>query len=202
MENALEMLRELRSVTFSTVEDGKPKSRIVDVMFVAEEGLYFMTCKAKPFYRQLIKSPHVAITGMTNEFVQIRLLGEVEVVSPEWLDRIYVENPDFDNLFPKNDNHAFMDVFCISRGKGEIFDLSGKTVKMRRERFAFGGETVRAAGCKIESTCMECGRCKQVCPFDAIVAGAPYRILPEFCDECGRCFLECPANAIALPTGI
>lgn len=202
MERALKMLRALRSVTFSTVLDGKPQSRIVDVMFVSEDGLYFMTCKTKPFHRQLMESPHIAITGMTADYVQIRLVGEVEVVSSELLNRIYEENPDFGNLFPQNDQHEFMNVFRVHSGKGEIFDLSGKEVKMRRERFAFGGETVRESGCKIEVTCIECGRCKSVCPFGAIEEGSPYRIVPEFCDECGRCVLECPSHAITLPTGL
>lgn len=202
MERALEMLRELRSVSFATVLEGKPQSRIVDVMFVREDGLYFMTCKSKPFYRQLRESPYVAITGMTQDFVQIRLTGEVEVVSSELLDRIYAENPDFDQLFPQDDDHDFMEVLRVFRGKGEIFDLSGKVVKMQRRRFDFGGESVREAGCKILTACIGCGRCQKDCPFDAIQAGTPYKIDPKHCDECGRCLLSCPVDAIALPTGL
>ncbi len=202
MERALEMLRELRSVSFATVLEGKPQSRIVDIMFVREDGLYFMTCKSKPFYRQLRESPYVAITGMTQDFVQIRLTGEVEVVSSELIYQIYAENPDFDQLFPQDDDHEFMEVFRVFRGKGEIFDLSGKAVKMKRCRFAFGGETVRKAGCKIQETCIGCGRCQSVCPFQAIQAGAPYWIDSEFCDECGRCMVACPVDAIILPTGL
>ncbi|BES64254.1 4Fe-4S binding protein [Gottschalkiaceae bacterium SANA] len=202
MEKALKLLRGLRSVSFATISEGKPQSRIIDVMFIREDGLYFMTCKSKPFYRQLRESPHVAITGMTQDFVQIRLTGEVEVVSSELIDQIYRENQDFDQLFPRNDDHAFMEVFRVFRGKGEIFDLSGKEVKMKRHRFAFGGEKVRKSGCEIQENCIGCGRCQSVCPFQAIQAGSPYGIDSELCDECGRCLLSCPVDAIALPTGL
>lgn len=202
MEKSLEMLRQLRSVSFATVLEGKPQSRIVDVMFVQEDGLYFMTCKSKPFYRQLIESSFVAITAMTQDFVQIRLTGDVELVSSELINQIYAENPDFDQLFPRDDDHEFMEVFRVFRGKGEIFDLSGNVVKMQRHRFAFGGKIVREAGCKILNNCIGCGRCKRTCPFAAIQEGTPYKIDPKYCDECGRCIVACPVNAIALPTGL
>ncbi len=45
MKTPLEILRELKSVTFASVEDGKPQARIIDVMLVEDDKLYFMTAR-------------------------------------------------------------------------------------------------------------------------------------------------------------
>ena len=41
-QNCLEILREIKDVTFATVNDeGKPEARIIDVMIVEKDKLYF-----------------------------------------------------------------------------------------------------------------------------------------------------------------
>ena len=42
-----------------------------------------------------------------------------------------------------------------------------------------------------ETTCVHCGRCAQVCPMDAEIAGDAY------CIFCGKCVTECPTAAIS-----
>jgi len=202
---ALTMLRGLRSVVFSTVADGTPQSRIIDVMVQDDGGLIFTTCRIKPFYRQLKESMKVSLTGMTKDHVQIRLNGDIKEIDKKGLDAVYEANPDFDNLFPKDQELGHFQVFRIYRGKGEIFDLSGKEVKMQRERFAFGGETVNQAGCTITDKCIACGKCAKSCPFNAISLNEEkniYAVDSRFCDECGICFHVCPAGAVELPAGL
>ena len=46
-----------------------------------------------------------------------------------------------------------------------------------------------------ERFCTECGKCEQVCKFDAIKDN---RIDPFKCEGCGACTLVCPENAIEL----
>ena len=54
-QKCLDMLREIRDVAFSTVsEDGIPQNRIIDVMIVEDEKLYFCTSRGKNFHKQLI----------------------------------------------------------------------------------------------------------------------------------------------------
>ncbi|MCW6062587.1 ATP-binding protein [Clostridium sporogenes] len=43
--------------------------------------------------------------------------------------------------------------------------------------------------------CIECGKCKTVCKFDAI---ENFKIDPFLCEGCGTCTLICPQNAIKL----
>ena len=40
-QKALKLLREVKSVTFATIKDREPSARIIDVMFVEDDGLYF-----------------------------------------------------------------------------------------------------------------------------------------------------------------
>ena len=48
-----------------------------------------------------------------------------------------------------------------------------------------------------EEKCISCGLCADVCPKNAIRAGAVYTI-EEGCDECGDCIDVCPTGAIEL----
>ncbi len=44
--------------------------------------------------------------------------------------------------------------------------------------------------------CIKCGRCKDVCRFDAI--DDSFEIVPMHCEGCGACTLVCPVEAIRL----
>ena len=76
-QNCLDILREIKDVAFATVNDeGKPEVRIIDVMIVGQDKLYFCTGRGKDFYRQLIEHPDVAVTGLNKEFQMVRLSGK------------------------------------------------------------------------------------------------------------------------------
>jgi uncharacterized pyridoxamine 5'-phosphate oxidase family protein/Pyruvate/2-oxoacid:ferredoxin oxidoreductase delta subunit len=202
---ALSMLRELKSVVFSSVLDGHPQSRIIDIMVQDDEGLIFTTGKIKPFYRQINKSNHIAITGMTSDYVQIRLTGEIMELDQMTMDGVYENNLEFGKLFPEKNDMDYFQVYRVYKGKGELFDLSGVDVKMQRVRFAFGGENVNKAGCTITDSCITCGSCFDVCPFSAISLNddtGVYEIDDKYCDECGACYYSCPVDAIELPAGL
>lgn len=197
MEKAFKLLREVKSVVISTVADGVPQSRIIDIMHYDQEGIYFITCKTKPFYKQLMKEKKVAITAMDKNYVQSRLVGAVRPMDVAMVQEIFERNPAMKELFPGETSNFVP--FQVYKGKGELFDLSGRESKMVRKRFAFGGESVNPSGCRITDACVGCDVCRNVCPFDAISTGQPYEISPEKCDECGLCYEACPVNAIEEP---
>ena len=68
-QRCLEILREIKDVAFATVDEkGFPQVRIIDVMIVENEKLYFCTARGKDFYRQLMSNNQVAVTGMNKEY--------------------------------------------------------------------------------------------------------------------------------------
>ena len=46
--------------------------------------------------------------------------------------------------------------------------------------------------------CIACGRCAEVCRFDAVVPGDTYSVDPIACEGCAACFYECPADVISM----
>lgn len=198
---AFKIVNELRFATFSTIDlKGNPHSRIIEVVHSNEDGLYFITLTAKPFYRQLSLKNKVSITGITKDFLQIRINGQVEEVDSTSLDGIFHKNHKLRSRLPEEKKNLYR-VFRIFRGRGEVYTL-GINPKVKRIRFAFGGEKVNKSGCIITEKCLQCDRCKQVCPFGAIEEGKPYKVIPELCDECGFCYSVCPVSAIELPLGL
>jgi len=46
--------------------------------------------------------------------------------------------------------------------------------------------------------CTACGRCAEVCRFEAVVAGDVYEVDPLACEGCAACFYQCPVEAVAM----
>lgn len=192
----LNILRKMKSVTFCTVEDGFPKARIIDVMFIAEDKVFFTTARGKSFYRQLMKNPHVAVVGMDKNCKSVRIHGKAKRVEHSIIDKIFELNPMM-NILYEGEKREILEPFCIYEGSGEVFDLGSKPLK--RERFAFGGVEPVRLGYLINEKCISCGKCKEACPEHCISNDCGYVIDESLCIECGRCFESCPVDAIEKP---
>jgi len=74
---------------------------------------------------------------------------------------------------------------------------------LHRENFC-GGKTARI----LSDKCTACGRCQEVCRFDAVeendepTAGHGFSINPVACEGCGVCVWNCPEEAIAFEDAI
>ncbi len=70
------------------------------------------------------------------------------------------------------------------------FYMYYKGIDLEQEDF-YGGKIAIMDGGK----CIECGKCEEVCRFDAI---KDLKIDPFTCEGCGACVLICPQDAIVL----
>ncbi|MFA6809642.1 MAG: 4Fe-4S binding protein [Desulfoplanes sp.] len=207
-------------LTFTTIDGNTMHSRIISVCGGDDEGIYFLTMDVKPFYRQLKANPQVALCGIypsgrkegKNKDGQpywapgfvLRITGEAREVPANEVKQ-KAEAGSEAHLYALEDTERYpaMKLFCIFKGKGEIFDydfeMEKRDHKVLRTRFAFGGETVGEAGVHIDpDTCIACGACSEACTFKAIEEGDVYRVRGERCDECGSCIQVCPVDAIRI----
>ncbi len=203
------------SLTFSTINGEYPESRIAHFGAYDEEGLYFMTMHTKPFYKQLKATGKLSACGLCadskieetedgnlifDDGYFARITGDVKEISIEEIKR--KNNPIFDYCIKDNERYPAMVVFCLYRGRGEIFDYDFEKIKrphkLERLRFSFGGMEIENPGLTIDrDKCIACGKCESVCSFSAIFKkDGKFEIMGERCDECGSCYLVCPAQAI------
>lgn len=192
--DCLRILKEIKDVAFATVDaNGDPQIRIIDVMLVEDDKLYFCTARGKAFYEQILRHDQVAVTGMNSAYQMVRLSGRAHRLSErkQWIDRIFEENPSMNAVYPGESRYV-LEAFCISEGEVEFFDLGKEPVW--REKFTLGHTKQKEDGYEITEQCIQCGLCESVCPQKCI---QEYRIVQEHCLHCGLCYEKCPVQAIA-----
>lgn len=211
-----ELFEQIGSLTFATVENGEPRTRIAHLFAHDREGLYFRTMTIKPFYAQLIESGKVAICGIypTSSYSHdddgmpyfepgftISVSGSVREISLEQLKAKVAVNSMFELGVKDIDKYPAMTAFCLYQAAGEIFDfdfaMEKRDHKLKRTRFTFGNMAYPFRGVRISNDCISCGQCFEGCSFKAISESeGQYVIDPTRCDVCGDCYTLCPANAI------
>ena len=191
-QECLHILRKIKDVSFATVDEkGLPQVRIIDVMLVENNKLYFCSARGKDFYKQLMKNNHVALCTMTKNYQMIRYQGKAQRLDNQkyWIDHIFKENPSMNHVYP-NESRSILEAFCIEEGQLEYFDLSQKPIE--RESFSINQE-VKRKGYVITDQCIQCGKCEKLCPQQCI---HDYQIQPNHCLHCGLCYEKCPVQAI------
>ena len=180
-------------MAFATVDQkGCPQVRIIDVMIVENEKMYFCTARGKDFYKQLMGNGKIAVTGMNKAYQMIRLNGEAHRLEDQkvWIDRIFEENPSMKDVYPGNSRYV-LEAFCVENGEVEFFDL-GQT-PIVRESYRLGDGTVNEKGFEISDACIQCGKCESICPQKCI---QNFSIQQSHCLHCGLCMEECPVDAV------
>ena len=172
-----------------------PQARIIDVMLIGEGKLYFCIARGKDFYRQLMASGQVAVTGMNKDWQMVRLSGKARRLPEQkmWMDCIFEENPSMNDVYP-GERRYILEPFCIDNGQIEFFDL-GKS-PIFRQSYTLGNARPIQKGFHITDACIGCGACEANCPQQCIAIGSPYEIRQEHCLHCGLCAENCPVQAI------
>ena len=73
------LVDEIHSTTVATIgSDGHPQTRIIDMMYYDEEGVYFLTATGKTFYDQLMEQQYVAISANKKTKIAVSLRGKIK----------------------------------------------------------------------------------------------------------------------------
>jgi ferredoxin len=93
------------------------------------------------------------------------------------------------NISSTMDNHDYND----------LSEIRGLTIERIAERAAAGLTAVtKAVTPKVNhGRCTKCGKCEQVCAYDAVTIGKKVRISSGKCYGCGLCVSVCPKDAMS-----
>ena len=78
------LFRQVKIATAATVDaEGPPQARIINVMLAEDDGMYIVTSRGKPFYKQLEETGEIALAaGFTDPNYFIRFFRRRKGVSP------------------------------------------------------------------------------------------------------------------------
>lgn len=196
-KDCLEQIREVIDGVLSTVdENGNSQSRIIDIMHIDEDTIYFLTARGKNVYKELINHPQISYVNLKeNKSVRINGIAKKLDDQKKWIDLMFEENPFMNNVYP-GESRYILEPFKVVSGEIEYFDLTQKPIF--RQKFKINNGTISEKGYVITEKCIECGLCAKICPQKIINEGKPYTISKENCLHCGLCYENCPAKAIKI----
>lgn len=189
------MFRQVKIASAATVDaEGHPQSRIINIMIANDDGMYIVTSKGKPFYKQLTATGEIALSAMCPDCQSLKFTGRLRLADKKWVDEVFLQNPGMNEVYPGNSRYI-LDAFLIYEGSGEWFDLLNYPIS--RESFSYGGAKEEVSGFFITDDCIGCGQCTESCPQKCIAPGVPCRIDGSHCLRCGLCLEVCPVGAVA-----
>lgn len=189
------LVETIHSTTVATIgPEGHPQTRVIDMMYYDEQGVYFLTAKGKAFYQQLMEQKFIAVSA-TKDKMAISLRGSVKNIGKKNLDIMFEKNPYMKDIYP-GDTREALEVFCLYDAQGEYFDISNPS-NIVRESIVIGDAEGKQMGYVVTEGCIGCKLCFSVCPQKCIdIATKPVVILQNHCLHCGRCAEICPKGVI------
>lgn len=189
------LVEEMHSTTVATIgNDGHPQTRVIDMMYYDEEGVYFLTAKGKAFYEQLMEQKYIAVSAIKDKKA-VSLRGTAKNIGKKNLDMMFEKNPYMKEIYP-GDTREVLDVFCLFEAQGEYFDISVPSNIIRKSIVIGDAQEVQTGYC-VGKDCIGCKLCYSVCPQKCIdITQKPVVIAQNHCLHCGRCAQICPRQTI------
>lgn len=192
---AFDLVWEIRFIAMATESMGMPQSRIFDMTLLDDGNIYFITATGKPTFDQISRNPNIVITGVTKDWLAVRINAEVKEVRDSIIKEKFLEKNQGTKALYSNNPDALR-YFILEKGEGEISHLY-KDDMVARRRFGWGGVEPRPFVYVIDGEkCTSCGICYDLCVGKAIRPGEPYEIDYFNCLECGSCYRKCPEKAV------
>ncbi|MDO4619432.1 MAG: 4Fe-4S binding protein [Lachnospiraceae bacterium] len=189
------LVEDIHSTTIATIdENGRPLTRVIDMMLWDEKGVYFLTAKGKAFYEQLMEQKYVSLSSVKDKR-SISLRGKIENIGSEKLDEIFEKNTYMKGIYP-GDSRSALEVFRLYEATGEFFDISDPK-HVTRGSIIIGEAEQKKQGYYVGDACIGCKLCYSVCPQKCIdITKKPVEIDQNHCLHCGRCAEICPKQTI------
>lgn len=189
------LVEDIHSATVATIgADGRPQTRIIDMMLWDAQGVYFLTAKGKTFFQQLMEQRFVAVSA-TKDKKAVSLRGKVRSIGCEKLDEIFEKNAYMQAIYPRDTRDA-LEVFHLYEAEGEFFDISDPS-SVTRASIVIGGARSTESDYFVGDGCIGCKLCYAACPQRCIdVSRIPAVIDQAHCLHCGRCAEACAQRAI------
>lgn len=183
----------IHSVSVATIDmQGKPSSRIIDMMYIEDDCLYFLTARGKNFYNEIKSNNYIALSCQKyNKAYSLK--GYVKQVEHKYLDILFNHNRYMWGTYPKETRHI-LEVFKIYKWSGEYFDVTSKPIT--RISFTHNMEGLKTGNYIVNDKCINCKKCFKVCPQKCIKFTDKAKIVEENCLKCGACKEICPVQAI------
>ena len=190
------LVDEIHSTTVATIgSDGHPQTRIIDMMYYDEEGVYFLTATGKTFYDQLMEQQYVAISA-TKDKIAVSLRGRIKNIGKKKLDIMFEKNPYMKKIYPGDTKDA-IEVFRLYEAQGEYFDISIPSHVVRKP-ILIGRPNAIQTCYVVGVECIGCKLCYSVCPQKCIdISRKPAVINQNQCLHCGQCAQICPKQTIS-----
>lgn len=65
-----------RQVKTATAQ-GRPQARVINIMLAEDDGMYIVTSKGKPFYKQLVDTGEIALAAMCPGCQPLKFTGRL-----------------------------------------------------------------------------------------------------------------------------
>ena len=117
-------LKENLNGIFTTVEDGKPKSRVFQFLFADGKKVYFCTENNKAVYKQIKENPNVSFCVHKPDFSYVlSICGKATFVNDVNLKaRTLDEYPALKEMF-KTPNNPILELFYVDVEEVDTFDF-------------------------------------------------------------------------------
>lgn len=119
-EKAFQIMTERQYMTVSTVNDGHPESRVIDLQRLKDGRVMFITSRRKPFYQQLLKCPEVVACLPIDSWYMLRVRAFVKEVSDDQTirDEYFASNPGTKRMY--RNNLSVVAFFLLEKGEGGV----------------------------------------------------------------------------------
>ncbi len=189
----LNQIIKIKDVALATIAiDGKPSNRIIDMMYLEDNCLFFLTARGKQLYKELELNPYVSIT-ICQDKKAYSLSGLVMKVDQSYLPLLFENNKFMYDIYP-GETSKVLEIFKIYSWEGEYFDLTARPIFRKTFTNNYKENDLKKYIVN-KDKCTSCGNCLKVCPQKCIDIQNKL-IIENNCLKCGACLEICNKEAI------